>query len=82
LLYFGNLCTFAKRKFKIIMTTTAKAIQDVESGNVITCFSYDDYLKRTSLSAEQQSIQRGLDDFQQGKVTSHTQVKKRYESWL
>ena len=35
-----------------------------------------------SLSAELQSIQRGLDDFQQDKVISHTQVKKRYEKWL
>ena len=26
---------------------THKAIQDVENGNVITCNSYDDYLKRT-----------------------------------
>jgi len=28
------------------------------------------------------SIERGLNDFQQGKVTSHTQAKKRYEKWL
>jgi hypothetical protein len=27
---------------------TRKAIQDVETGNVITCDSYDDYLKRTA----------------------------------
>jgi len=27
---------------------TRKAIQDVENGNVITCSSYDDYLKRTA----------------------------------
>ena len=27
---------------------TRKAIQDVENGNVITCNSYDDYLKQTA----------------------------------
>ena len=27
---------------------TRKAIQDVEKGNVITCKSYDDYLKQTA----------------------------------
>jgi len=38
--------------------------------------------KQPPSSAELQSIQRGLDDFQQGRVISHTQVKKRYEKWL
>ena len=33
-------------------------------------------------SAELQSIKRGLDDFGQGKVVSHTQARKRYEKWL
>ena len=28
------------------------------------------------------SIEKGIDDFQQGKVRSHLQVKKRYEKWL
>ena len=32
--------------------------------------------------SESQSIERGLEDFRQGKVTSHAQVKKRYEKWL
>jgi hypothetical protein len=27
---------------------TRKAIQDVESGNVVTCVSYEDYLKQTA----------------------------------
>ena len=31
---------------------------------------------------ELQSIERGLDDFRQGKVISHAQAKKRYEKWL
>jgi predicted transcriptional regulator len=31
---------------------------------------------------ELQSIERGLDDMQQGRVISHAQVKKRYEKWL
>ena len=26
---------------------TLKAIQDVENGNIVTCASYEDYLKRT-----------------------------------
>ena len=29
-------------------TLTRKAIQDAEKGNVITCDSYEDYLKKTS----------------------------------
>jgi len=33
-------------------------------------------------SEELQSIERGLDDFQQGRTISHTQAKKRYEKWL
>jgi predicted transcriptional regulator len=32
--------------------------------------------------AELQSIERGLDDIQQGRVISHAQAKKRYEKWL
>jgi len=28
--------------------TTRKAIEDVEKGNVITCDSFDDYLKQTA----------------------------------
>jgi len=32
--------------------------------------------------AELQSIERGLNDFQQGNTVSHTQAKKRYEKWL
>ena len=32
--------------------------------------------------AELLSIERGLDDLQQGRVISHTQAKKRYEKWL
>ena len=27
---------------------TRKAIQDVENGNIVTCASYEDYLKRTA----------------------------------
>ena len=27
---------------------TRKAIQDIENGNVVTCASYEDYLKRTA----------------------------------
>jgi hypothetical protein len=30
------------------MVLTRKAIQDVEKGNVVTCASYDDYLKQTA----------------------------------
>lgn len=37
----------------------------------------------TALSvAELASIERGLSDFQQGKVRSHSQIKQRYEKWL
>jgi len=32
--------------------------------------------------AEQQSIERGLKDFQLRKTVLHTQAKKRYEKWL
>jgi len=33
-------------------------------------------------STEMASIEKGLDDFRQGKVHSHLHVKKRYEKWL
>jgi hypothetical protein len=29
-------------------TLTRKAIEDVEKGNIITCGSYEDYLKQTA----------------------------------
>ena len=32
--------------------------------------------------AELQSIERGLNDFQQGNTICHIQAKKRYEKWL
>jgi hypothetical protein len=28
------------------------------------------------------SINRGLDDLQQGKIQSHDQIRKKYETWL
>jgi len=31
---------------------------------------------------ELQSIERGFNDFQQGRTISHTQARKRYEKWL
>ncbi len=31
---------------------------------------------------EMASIDRGLDDLQQGKVQSHDQIRKKYEKWL
>ena len=36
----------------------------------------------TVTEAETVSIEKGLDDLQQGKVHEHWQVKKRYEKWL
>jgi len=36
----------------------------------------------TESYSELQSIERGLGDFRQGNVVSHTQVRKRYEQWL
>ena len=31
---------------------------------------------------EMASINRGLDDLQQGKIQSHDQIRKKYEKWL
>ena len=31
---------------------------------------------------EMASINRGLDDLQQGKVQSHDQIRRKYEKWL
>ena len=31
---------------------------------------------------EQESINRGLNDLEQGKVYSHDQIRKKYEKWL
>ncbi|GHV51960.1 hypothetical protein FACS1894181_14600 [Bacteroidia bacterium] len=36
----------------------------------------------TVSDAEKVSIAQGLDDLRQGKVHTHSQVKKRYEKWL
>ena len=36
----------------------------------------------TASDAELQSIERGLEDFQQKRTVSHAQAKKRYEKWL
>ena len=37
----------------------------------------------SSISQEEMaSINRGLDDLQQGKVHSHDQIRKKYEKWL
>jgi len=32
--------------------------------------------------AEKEAIDQGLDDAQNGKVTAHEEVRKRYEKWL
>ena len=37
---------------------------------------------KESVTAELQSIERGFEDFQQGRVVSHTQAQKRYAKWL
>ena len=31
---------------------------------------------------ERQSIERGLEDSKNGRITPHSEVKKRYEKWL
>jgi hypothetical protein len=31
---------------------------------------------------EKESINRGLNDLEQGKVTPHGQIRKKYEKWL
>jgi hypothetical protein len=33
-------------------------------------------------SEEKESINRGLNDLQQGKVYPHDQIRKKYEKWL
>jgi hypothetical protein len=33
-------------------------------------------------SEEKESINQGLNDLQQGKVSSHNQIRKKYEKWL
>jgi len=40
--------------------------------------------ENTSIVSESEtmSIKKGLDDFLQGKIRSHLNVKKRYEKWL
>ena len=39
--------------------------------------------KSNSVSvSEMMSIEKGIENFQEGKVRSHLQVKKRYEKWL
>lgn len=37
----------------------------------------------TSISAEERmSIERGLEDSENGRVTPHSEIRKRYEKWL
>lgn len=36
----------------------------------------------TASVAERKSIERGLIDLENGKVTPHSEVKKKYEKWL
>jgi hypothetical protein len=31
---------------------------------------------------ERESIQRGIDDLKNGRVTPHSEVRKKYEKWL
>ena len=41
------------------------------------------YLPIDSVSAiESESIQRGIDDSANGRVTPHSEVRKKYERWL
>jgi len=46
-----DIITAMDNVFKVktsVKTLTQKAIQDVENGNVVTCDSYEDYLKNTA----------------------------------
>jgi len=36
----------------------------------------------TISTEERQSIERGLEDSKNGRVTPHSEVRKRYEKWL
>jgi len=37
---------------------------------------------KTISEEERQSIERGLEDSKNGRITPHSDVKKRYEKWL
>ncbi len=40
-------------------------------------------IKRDAISAKElESIQRGLEDSANGKVTPHSEVRKKYEKWI
>jgi hypothetical protein len=39
-------------------------------------------LAETISAQERESIQRGIEDLKNGRITPHTEVRKRYEKWL
>ena len=66
---------------KILNPNVFSLLHSLESMNLIRIENNKvDYTGDTN--SELQSIERGFADFQQGKVISHTQARKRYEKWL
>jgi len=80
---------FVRQKFKPMTMDTYVSSQKLdlihwitELDDVSVLAQVNAIKENAGLHAEMLSIERGLDDLQQGKIVSHTQAKKRYEKWL
>jgi hypothetical protein len=88
-----NLCKFGENGFE--MNTSAEKVDIIQWIAGLKDQSILEQLKmmkdQTIKNAdwwdnisieERQSIERGLEDSKNGRVTPHTEVRKRYEKWL
>jgi hypothetical protein len=54
-------------------------VQDISVLNRVKSIKENHFVEPTP---EKLSIERGLNDFREGRLRSHLQVKERYEKWL
>ncbi len=60
-------------------------LKDTSTLNVLEIIkeqSLEEGCRSTGSDAEKASIEKGLAEAKEGKVISHSEVKKRYEKWL
>ena len=57
-------------------------ITELQDVSVLTRIKSIKENTHTTSAEEMMSIERGMEDFQKGKIRSHLQVEKRYEKWL
>ena len=57
-------------------------ITELQDVSVLTRIKSIKENAHTASVAEMMSVERGMEDFQKGKIRSHLQVEKRYGKWL